>query len=338
MNRPTLDDVARIAGVSAKTVSNALLDRRGVSEATRERVRAAAAQVGYAVNRAGRGLASGRTGRIAVVVPNLYQPYFAEIAERLILQLADHGYTSTLRVAHDAAAEVDAVAGRTTRDADGVIVCPHAINARLLKGVTPPRPVVQLGGGPTGLLDTVVMGEHAGVKAVTAHLLATGRRRVALVWNGPSGHTPGGGRYEGYAAALAEAGIEPDPTLFAVGSDWDRRASGYEAMIGLLRTGADFDAVLCFNDALAVGVLRALRSHGVRVPDDVAVAGFDNTDEAQFTVPPLTSASPEQAEMVAAAVRMLDERLVGYAGPAREVHTGAHLVVRASSGPSALVG
>jgi DNA-binding LacI/PurR family transcriptional regulator len=334
MKRPTLADVGKIAGVSPKTVSNVLLGRRGVSAQTRERVLAAASDVGYAVNRAGRGLASGRTGRIAVVVPNLYQPYFAEIAERLILELAGHGYTSTLRIAHDAAAEVAAVAGRSTRDADAVVVCPHFLDAELLESVELTRPVIQLGGGPTGMLDCVVMGEYAGLKAVTRHLLASGRRRIAIVWNGPSGRTPSGDRFAGYAAALAEAGLSVDPALFAVGSDWDRRASGYEAMVSLLRTGVDFDAVACFNDALAVGVLRALRSHGVNVPDDVAVTGFDDTDEAQFTVPPLTSASPEQAEMVAAAVRMLDERLAGYAGPPRELHTGAHLLVRGSSAPA----
>jgi DNA-binding LacI/PurR family transcriptional regulator len=333
MSRPTLDDVARIAGVSAKTVSNALLGRGGVSVATRERVRVAADSVGYVANRAGRGLASGRTGRIAVVVPNLYQPYFAEVAERLILELSLRGYTSTLRVAHDASAEVDAVAGRTTRDADGVVVCPHGLGGDLLRDVPINRPVVQLGSGPTGFLDCVVMGEYAGLKAVTRHLVTTGRRRIALVWNGPSGRAPSGDRFAGYAAALTEAGIAVDPELFAFGSDWDRRASGYEAMIGLLRTKVHFDAVVCFNDALAVGVLRALRSQGVRVPQDVAVTGFDDTDEAQYTVPPLTSASPEQAEMVSAAVDMLEQRLGGYSGPPREVHTGAHLVVRDSSTP-----
>ncbi|NEE00886.1 LacI family DNA-binding transcriptional regulator [Phytoactinopolyspora halotolerans] len=334
MRRATLDDVAARAGVSAKTVSNVLLGRPNVSSATRERVQTAVAEVGYAVNPAGRGLVSGRTGRVAVVVPNLYQPYFAELAERLILALSDRGLTSTLRIAHGRAAERDAALGVTTRDVDGVIVCPHHFTGEMLLAGGVSRPVVQLGGAPTPVLDCVVMGEHIGFEAVTRHLLATGRRRIALVWNGPEGVHPQGARYAGYLAAHEAFGVHPDEALVAFGSDWDRRASGYEAMVGLQRTGATFDAVACMNDALAIGVLRALRSGGVRVPDDVAVTGFDDTDEGEFTTPSLSSVSPEQGEMVDAAVRMLVDRLGGYDGAGREVRTGAHLVIRDSSAPA----
>lgn len=331
MRRPTLDDVAAVAGVSAKTVSNVLLERPHVAAATRARVLAAVEQVGYRVNRAGRGLASGRSGRIAVVVPNLHQPYFAETAERLILELADRGLTSTLRIAPDRQTECDAVRGRTTADADGVIICPHFSVPDALDGAPPARPLVQLGGGASGLVDTVVMGEREGAEAATRHLLDTGRRRLALVWNASPAGAPTGERYEGFVAAHHAHGLEPDPALMVAGSDWDRRASGYEAMTGLLRTGLPFDGVVGVNDAVAVGALRALRWHGVRVPEDVAVTGFDDTDEAGFTVPPLTSVSPETAEMVSIAVDMLLERLGGLATAGRTRRTGAHLVPRASS-------
>ncbi len=330
MRRPTLADVAARSGVSAKTVSNVLLGRPQVSAATREAVLAAVAEVGYAVNPAGRGLASGRTGRVAVTVPNLYQPYFAEIAERLILAFEEHGLTSTLRLAPDAAAERAAVLGLTTRDVDGVVICPQALSVDMLD-LPLPRPVVQLGGGRMPALDRVVMGERPGAEAMTRHLLGSGRRRIAIVWNGPPGVTPSGARFEGYAAGLRAYGVPLDESLIVSGVDWNRRASGYEAMVGLLRSGVSFDAALCVNDAIAVGVLRALASHGVRVPDDVAVTGFDDTDEGEFTIPALSSVSPEQGEMVAAAVRMLLERIEGYDGPTREVQTGAHLVLRASS-------
>lgn len=331
MRRPTLDDVAALAGVSAKTVSNVLLERPHVAEATRERVLAVVEAVGYRVNHAGRGLASGRSGRIAVVVPNLHQPYFAETAERLILELAARGFTSTLRIAPDEAAERDAVLGSSTTDADAVIICPHYFLAEFFASRPPDRPIVQLGGAPNGVVDTVVMGEREGFEAVTRHLLDTGRRRLALVWNSTRSGKPEGGRYEGFTAAHAAHGLQPDPELMVSGSDWDRRASGYEAITGLLRTGIDFDGVVAVNDAVAVGALRALASHGVRVPEDVALTGFDDTDEAGFTVPPLTSVSPEHADMVSGAVDMLVERLGGLEGTARVRHTGAHLVPRASS-------
>ncbi|MFC7022971.1 LacI family DNA-binding transcriptional regulator [Promicromonospora thailandica] len=329
--RPTLEDVARLAGVSAKTVSNVMLDRPNVSAATRATVRAAADTVGYRPNHAGRGLASGRTGRIAVVVPNLFQPYFAEMAERLILALEDEGLTTTLRIAGDVHAELAAVIGSSTRDADGVVICPAHFRAAALGGRALDRPVVQVGGPATDSLDCVIMGEYAGANAVTRHLLDTGRRRLAIIWNGLSTES---GRYAGVVDALAERGIDPDPALFAVGSDWDRRESGYEAMVGLLRTGVEFDAAVCANDATAVGVVRALRSHGRRVPEDVAVTGFDNTDESEFASPPLTSVSPDPEGMASAAVRMLVDRLDGYDGPARSVRTGAELMIRRSSGPA----
>jgi DNA-binding LacI/PurR family transcriptional regulator len=214
---------------------------------------------------------------------------------------------------------------------DGVVVCPHALVDEMLTEVDVTRPVVQLGGAPTELFDCVVMGEREGSEAMTRHLLDTGRRRIALVWNGPEGATPAGDRYEGYLDALDAYGVPTDEALYVAGSDWDRRASGYEAMVGLLRSRAQFDAALCVNDAIAVGALRALRSHGVRVPQDVAVAGFDDTEEAGFTTPSLSSVSPQQGEMVAAAVRMLIERLGGHAGPARQVRTRAHVVVREST-------
>ncbi|GAA3227884.1 LacI family DNA-binding transcriptional regulator [Nonomuraea helvata] len=336
MKRPTLADVATLAGVSAKTVSNVLLGRPHVSAATRAKVQAAIEEAGYeaghATSQAGRGLASGRTGRIAVVVPNLYQPYFAEQAERLILALAERGFTTTLRIAHDRAGERDAVLGVTTADVDGVIICPHHLSDEQLAGAAPRRPAVALGGAPIKALDCVLMAEYAGFLAITRHLLATGRRKLAFVWNGPVGAAPTGDRYAGFLAALEEHGIEHDPSLVANSSDWDRRATGYEAMVGLLRRcGPRFDAAVCVNDTMAVGVLKALRTHGIRVPEDVAVTGFDDTDEGEFTIPSLSSGSPDQGSMVDAAVRLLIERLDGYDGAARQVHTGTHLLIRDSS-------
>ncbi|TNU76435.1 LacI family transcriptional regulator [Miniimonas arenae] len=326
----TMAHVASAAGVSTKTVSNVLLGRPGVSPATRERVLRLVEELGYQPNLAGRGLSSGRTGRVAVVVPMLYQPYFAEVAEGLILALADRGYATTLRIAPDGAAERDAVIGTTTPDVDGVILCPHAFVEEMVDGVEH-RPLVTLGGPPMQSVDCVVMGEHEGARAATRHLLSTGRSRIALLWNDLGSSTPHGDRYQGYVDGLAEAGLEPDPALFAFGSDWDRRMSGYEAMVALLLSGRSFDAVLCINDALAIGATRALRSHGRRIPDDVAVTGFDDTAEGEFMTPTLTTVNPRKAEMVEHAVAMLVERLDGYDGEPRQIRTGADLVVRESS-------
>ncbi|GAA4782659.1 LacI family DNA-binding transcriptional regulator [Microbacterium gilvum] len=329
MTPVTLADVAREAGCSAKTVSNVVLGRPGASAETRVRVLDAVSRLGYIGDPAGRQLASGRTGRVAIVVPRLYQPYFAETAERLVLEIEGRGMTSTLVVAHDLETELRAVTA--ARDVDGVILCPHAVTDEMLDVTPPNRPTVQLGAYASRHFDRVVMGEYEGFRRLAGHLLAQGRRRIALIWSGEEGSEPRGPRFDGYRDALADAGIRHDPELVAFGSDWDRRASGFEAMTALLATGRRFDAALCVNDAMAIGAMRVLRTRGVRVPDDVAVTGFDDTVEGAFLVPALTSASPRGDEMVAAAVRMLVERIEGYDGPLREVQTGADLVVRASA-------
>lgn len=331
--RPTLQDVGRVAGVSAKTVSNVLLGRPNVSDGTRARVWEAVAATGYVANAAGRGLASGRTGRIAIVVPNLHQPYFAEMTGRLMAELAPHGLTTTLVIARAGKDERRVVVGDAAPGVDGVIILPHALSWEMPDEVVPPRPVVQLGGARTAGLDWVAMGERVGMRLVTEHLLSQGRRRLVALWNGEIGADPGE-RFGGILDALGEVGLGRDDVTIVTGSDWDRRESGYEAMAGLLRTGQAFDAVLGVNDALAVGAMRALRDAGLRVPEDVAVTGFDDTEEGAFLVPALTSVSPEGEAMAAHAVRLLVERINGYAGPPRTVYTGARLVARASTGPA----
>lgn len=335
MARVTLADVARRAGVSPATASHVLngtgIGRIRVSDATSALVRRAAEEMQYVPSTAARGLARGSAGRIAIVVPNLYQPYFARMAEALILALEGRGWTTTMRLSRDATAETDAVLGLSTADADGVIVCPHFLTPDLLAGRTPRSPVVQVGGAPVDGIDCVVMGELDGALSAARHLIARGRRRIAYVgepWLDP-GRSP---RCRGYASAHEEAGLEVDPRLVVSGADWDRRESGLEVMVGLLRSGIEVDAVMSVNDAVAVGALRAVSLAGLRIPEDVAFTGFDNTEEAAFTTPPLTSVDPGVEQMAALAVDMLADRLDGAEGPDRRVTAETSLVIRASSG------
>lgn len=329
MTRVTLADVAREVGCSAKSVSNVVRGRGGVSPETRERVLEAIERLGYIADPAGRALASGRTDRIAIVVPHLHQPYFAEVAEALIHEIDARGLASTLVLAPDQSHELRALAER--HDVDGVIICPHSpLDERVRERVENARPTVQLG-GDLSIFDRVQMGEREGFRLLTEHLLERGRRRFALVWHGDRARGPRGPRFDGFIDALTAADIDWDPRLIAYGSDWDRRASGYEAMTSLLASGHEFDAVMCVNDAMAIGAMRALRGAGVRVPDDVALTGFDNTAEAAHLVPALTTVGPRTPEMVRSAVRMLCERIDGFDGPSRVILAGADLVLRASS-------
>lgn len=336
MARVTLADVAAAAEVSAATVSHVLRAQgRGegtirVSVATRERVISIARELGYIPSAAARGLALGGSDRIAIMVPNLRQPYFAKMAETLILALEDRGLHTTLRLSYDAAAERAAVLGHTTRDVAGMVVCPRSLSSELLDHEAPPFPVVQVGGVPMADIDCVVMGEYEGALAAARHLLDLGRRRIAYIAD-PWLPTSSGPRYRGYLQAHRERGLTPDPRLAIEGADWDRRETGLEAMVGLLRTGAPFDAVMCVNDAVAVGAMRAAALAGLRIPEDVAFTGFDSTEEAAFTTPPLTSVDPGVQEMARRAVEMLAHRLTGADGPARRESAPPALVARAST-------
>ncbi|SDN43970.1 DNA-binding transcriptional regulator, LacI/PurR family [Actinomyces ruminicola] len=331
--RVRLRDVAQAAGVSVATASTALSGREKggttrLSEQTRQRVRQAARTLGYVPSEAARGLVTGASGRIAIVVPNLYQPYFSRLAETLINELARHGLRSTIRLTKDdPERERDAVMGVTTRDADGVLICPHRLRDELLAGRRPPLPVVQIGANPTAGVARVAMDEFGGALAAARHLVASGRRRIAYMAQMDGA---GGPRLEAYRFALEEAGVDADPALIVQGEDWDRRDTGLESTIGLLRSGVRFDALMCSNDAVAIGALRALQAAGIAVPRDVAVTGFDNTVEGEFATPSLTTVDPGTDAMARAAVECLVAQLQGEAheAPAEAPTT---LIVRDSS-------
>jgi DNA-binding LacI/PurR family transcriptional regulator len=326
-------DVARAAGVSVKTVSNVLADHVHVSEGTRGRVLAAVEQLGYRVNPFASRLRSGRTGVIAFALPHLYQPYFGDVAERVIAEGERRGLTVVIEPTDALADREHAVlSGARRQQVDGAILSPAALGVAELQAVRVEGPLVLLGPrleAPPA--DQVVMDDRGASRTAVAHLLASGRRRIAAV-----GTTPDGGsadeREAGYRDALAAAGVPVDPALLLQAPDWDRRSSGAAAAVRLLASGAPFDAVFCFNDAMAFGVLRVLASRGLRVPEDVAVVGFDNTEQSRFSTPPLTSVDPGQEQIARTAVELLVQRIEGRTGPPEVVVADHHLVVRESSG------
>jgi len=165
------------------------------------------------------------------------------------------------------------------------------------------------------------------------HLIRLGRRRIAVIGAHPDGPVgTGASRLQGYHDALMHAGIEPTPSLVMDAALW-HRSYGVEAMDRLLDSGVHFDGVVCFNDALALGAMRALQRRGFRIPEDVAVVGFDDIEDSQFSTPSLTTVSPERDEIARTAVDMLVRMVDGGLGrlPAQLVETGFNLVVRESS-------
>lgn len=332
---PGLKDVAARAGVSIKTVSNVVNGYVHVAPATRARVQAAIDELGYVPNLAARQLRSGRSGVIALAVPELQSPYFAEIAG-LIVQAAERRSWTVLIDQTDGQAERERtlVAGLRRHAIDGLIFSPLALAGADLAQRTD-IPMVLLGErvwhGPA---DHVAIDNTAAAADATRHLVALGRRRIAAigVQGAPSAVTAHQ-RLAGYRAALDEAGLPGDPALAAVVDNF-HRADGAAAMARLLDSGAPPDAVFCFNDLLALGAIRTLLSRGVAVPGDVAVIGFDDIEDGRFSTPTLSTIAPDSARIAQLAVELLAERLgdnPGAAGPPRELRVDHRLVAREST-------
>jgi DNA-binding LacI/PurR family transcriptional regulator len=315
----TMHDVALRAGVSVKTVSNVVNGYPYLRAATKERVEAAIAALGYQVNVAARNLRQGRTGMIGLAVPELSQPYFAQLADLVIQAGEEAGVTVLIEqtgAEHDR--ELQVLHGERRRMTDGLIFSPLALGDDDRAELSVDYPLVLLGErifhAP---VDHVTMANEEGGYAATRHLLELGRHRIAVLGARPDEPTGAASlRLAGYERALREAGVAVDPALVVPADRWNR-AAGAAAMTRLLAAGTAVDAVFGLNDATALGALRVLSAGGVRVPDDVAVIGFDDVDDALYSTPSLTSVNPGRRDIARTAVRLLVERI---AEPAAGTH------------------
>ncbi len=329
-----LQDVAERAGVSVKTVSNVVNGYVHVAPQTRARVEAAVAELGYRPNLSARSLRGGRSGIIALAIPELRVPYFAELAQCIVMEAGAQGFTVLIDQTEGIAERERLVLeGIRAHLIDGLIFSPLALGQRELSRRRDKTPMVLLGERVSN-----DMADHVGIDNVTAareavlHLAGQGRRRVAAIGaqqaaSGETAHQ----RLAGYQAGLAEAGLPWDPALVG-NAPYYHRADGARAMARLLDRPDPPDAVFAFNDLLALGALRTCYERGVRVPADVAVVGFDDIEDGQYSIPSLSTVSPNKPGIARTAVGFLVDRLGGDgSSPAREATAGYHLTVRESS-------
>lgn len=333
-------DVARRAGVSVKTVSNVVNGYAHITPGTRERVERAITDLGYRPNLTARGLRNGRTGTVALAVPELGMPYFAELAQHVVAAADERGWTVLIDQTEGLRERERLVAaGFRDQIIDGLLFSPLALTAADLAERSDGTPMVLLGeriggsGDGTLVADHVMIDNVAAARDATAHLIAAGRRRVAAI--GAQDQASGATarlRLEGYRQALAAAGLPYDPALVVPATRY-HRADGAEGIARLLRLAEPPDAVFCFNDPLALGAIRRLWELGVRVPGDIAVAGFDDIEDGRYSVPTLTTVAPDKAELARQAVALLARRLAGRAEPPppEEIEVGHHLVIREST-------
>src|SRR5690606_31910830 len=312
---PRLKDVAELAGVSIKTVSNVLNGYPFVRPETRERVERAIAEPNYRPNLTARHLRQRRSAVTPLAVPDLDIPYFAELAGHVINAADRHGWTVLIdQTQGERDKERLVVSGIRAHLIDGLLFSPLALTAADLAQRADHTPMVLLGeriGTRRTPYDHVGIDNVAAAGEATAHLAGLGRRRIAAIGarRAASGATARL-RLRGYRRALSQAGLPDDPSL-VVPVDAFHRADGARAMAELLDSGAEPDAVFCFNDTLALGALRTLLSRGVRVPDDIALFGFDDIEDGRFSTPSLSTIAPDREAIAGTAVDLLAGLLAG---------------------------
>ena len=309
----TMHDVAARAGVSVKTVSNVLNDYPHIRPQTRERVLSAVDELGYRLNVSARNLRRGHTGLISLAIPELSLPYFAELADEIIDAAEARGFRVLIeRTGGDAQREREVLRGDRNRFGDGLIYSPLALGPEDEHDLPDDFPVVLLGERIfTDRVDHVTMQNVEAARAGTRFLLDQGRRRIAVLGVHPGEVVGSAGlRLRGYLEALEEAGLEAETVLQAPAQLW-HRSTGAEAMAAVLDSGAHPDAVFALNDAMALGALHELQVRGVRVPDDVAVLGFDDIDDARYSSPALTTVDPGRRAIAEMAVDKLVARVSG---------------------------
>ncbi|HEX3002970.1 MAG TPA: LacI family DNA-binding transcriptional regulator [Angustibacter sp.] len=332
--RPRAVDVARLAGVSPKTVSNVVNGYAHVSADLRQRVQAAIDQLNYVPNTMARTLRTGRTGIIALALPDLSFPYFAEIAREVTAAAEELGFTILIdQTEGRPARERQIASGLRPHAIDGLIFSPLAMTAGEIAVAAGSTPMVLLGERDRPAdLDHVAIDNVEAARVATRHLLDAGRRRVAVI-GAPVDARLGSGelRVDGYRAALAECGVVPDPHL-VIPSRHLLRSEGVLGMRRLLALDNPPDAVFCCNDLLALGAMYEARRQGLSVPDDIAFAGFDDVEDGQYSNPTLTTISPDKRGIARTAVQLLVDRLLGRRTGDEQVVARFDLVVRESSG------
>lgn len=304
-----LRDVAERAGVSIKTASNVINNYPHIKPSTRQRVETAIQELRYRPNESARQLKHGRSGFLALAVPQLNAPYFAELATRLSAEAARHGYILLLDVT-DAGPEAEQTVldGARSHIIDGLIFSPLALSPSEIAARADDLPMVLLGerAVPKGY-DHVSVDSVAAAQAMTSHLIDLGRRRVAAIGR-ESMRGTSSVRLRGYKRALAAADLPYDSSLVKGVAKY-QRLDGKVAMTELLNADRPPDAVFCFNDLMAIGALRACAEAGVDVPGDVAIAGFDDIAEGRFSNPTLTTVAADLDVLSREAVRLLLKRV-----------------------------
>ena len=336
----TLDEVARVAGVSRATVSRVVNGSPKVSADVRRTVEKAIDRLGYVPNRAARSLVTRRSDSIALVITEpasrlFSDPFFPRLVRGVSAALSVRDLQLVLLMPDDEVDEQRTVRYLTAGHVDGVILVSLHGDDPLPDQLANRRiPSVVLGRPPRGVdVDYVDADNRDGARRATSHLVASGRRQVATI-TGPHDMVAGIDRLAGYRDALTDAGIAIDDGLIAEGDF--TQAGGEAAMERLLRDRPDLDAVFCASDLMAVAALGVLQAAGRHVPGDVAVVGYDDSPIATTTRPTLSSVRQPIEEMGREMVHLLADSIEQTGRVPRRIVLTTELIARASSAGRAM--
>jgi DNA-binding LacI/PurR family transcriptional regulator len=330
----SLKEIAERAGVSLATVSNVVNGYRPVGAQTRQKVQQAIDELGYAPNLSARHLRRGRTGIIALAIPELNNPYFAELAGAAIREAAGLGYTLVMEdTAAERESELMLLDGARRQIIDGLIFSPVQITREDVLARSSATPMVLIGEGVYDVPhDHIAIDNIAASRIAVRHLAALNRCRIAFIGVRAGDHRQSAQlRLRGYQEALAGVGLPFEPELVASTAQFGR-VDGLLAMRQLLALDNPPDAVFGYNDLVAIGAMRAIREAGLRIPEDIAVIGIDDIEEGRFSNPSLTTISPDKEHIARLAVQALIALIEGKpVSPPYDVQPPFRLVTREST-------
>ena len=327
----TIKDVAREAGVSVATVSRVLNGSGPVSAQTGERIREVAGRLRYVPHGGARSLITRKTNTLGVLLPDLYGEFFSEVIRGMDDTAQGQGFHLLISRAHADKHGIETAMRAMRGRVDGVVAMSPDLDAESLLNVPSMLPVVVLCSAPRGdAADCLTIDNFAGSKAMVGHLISLGHKRVAII-TGAARNYDAAERMRGYRAALRQAGIAVDPS-FAVRGGFTE-SGGYAAALELLVVEPRPTAIFAANDSMAIGALSALRESGVRVPEEIAVAGFDDIPLARYMDPPLSTVRVPTYELGARAVELLLHGVEHKNDHARRrERVSTEIVIRRSSG------
>lgn len=315
--RPTLADLADMAGVSLMTVSRAINNKPGVGDEVRQKILKLASEMGYRPNQIARGLATNRTATIGLVVPDNTNPFFAQIARGVEDVAYEHDYNIfLLNTTEDAEREIKVLDSLWQKDIDGVILCSSRLASKDLEEQLNRFPAVTLLNrelkSPLPNSVTINVNDRHGAELAVRYFLDQGRRQIAYI-SGPAQSLSAQRRREGYRAALKAAGMPIDPVLEeCCAPDTD---AGRAAAAALLRRRPKVEAIFAFNDLVAVGAMQACQEAGKIVPEDIAIIGADDIPLATIIRPQLTTLHVNLGHIGRLAMRALLDIIEGEESP-----------------------